>query len=177
MFDDKKMKKIIATLEIGSTLCLMGCRSDEPYHVSIGSSVITYEANSLRGMIGYQDLTNLKIMTLKQNEELKDRLIVIQKYVDESFFEPDTNVIQYIDLETGVAIKEYHYTQNETPVMTIGEDIEIIKEQDISFYLFQLDHIQAQYNVKDIVKIYHDEIIPSIEVDSVKQEVLEKYVR
>lgn len=139
---NKKIKSIIAVIGLSTTLSLLGgCgKSDTSTKVLIGNdsnnSELTYEENTLSGKISYNALErgDIRILTFSYDEKyLGPKLMGI--HLDEHFQIIGGGVyytLDYIDLEKSVIQLSYsypnHYSEEEEPVVLIGENFEIEKK-------------------------------------------------
>lgn len=154
----KKLKVLSIGLCVGTTL-LTGCNNKEHF----GTSTISYESKIPQGKIKYDDLSNhLKIVTLEQNEMTNHLLLMknIEEYNYDSIYRYDATT--YVDLKTGTSIIKYT-VNNDKKTWTIGENLNIIEEQDITGYLLQEDFIKKEYDVNEIITFFEESILPTLD--------------
>lgn len=152
MLDNKKLKVALATLGIGGTLFFSGC-DDDIYRISVGRSIITYDAEEISGSITYADLENIKIVTFEKNNVIEKRLMVLHKGISGNLLTSDP-YIQYIDLENREIVLEKTIAKEEQII--IGEDITIIEEQGLELPLIEADQFKPKYEINEIISFYHN---------------------
>lgn len=154
----KRLKLLSASLCLGTAL-LTGCGNKQYF----GSSKISYENETPEGKIKYNDLSNcLKIVTLEQNEMFKSLLLM--KTISRYNGNQDYDTYTYVDLKTGTAIIKYTIKcgGNETKWI-VGENLNIIEEQDITGYLLKEEFIKNEYDVNEVITFFEESILPTLD--------------
>lgn len=154
----KKLKVLSAGLCLGTTL-LTGCGNKEHF----GTSTISYENEIPEGKIKYNDLSNcLKIVTLEQNEMTNHLLLM--KEIDKYNRHQTYCTFTYVDLKTGTSIIKYSINNgNDEKTWVVGENLNIVEEQDITGYLLQEEFIKKEYDVNEIIVFFEESILPTLD--------------
>ncbi|MBR1376875.1 MAG: hypothetical protein IJ565_03575 [Bacilli bacterium] len=143
----KKLKVGLAAITLGSAI-LIGCHKDENF------TNYSKDENGdllIEGTYTYDYLDNIKIVTFKQDDIEFTRLVVC-KTIKPLPFETE---ISYIDVMSGVVL----YEKN----TLIGKDLEIVSEKKITPYLYENDMISKTYDINDIIKLYNEKILPTLD--------------
>ena len=92
----------------------------------------------------------VKIVSFKQNDILKIKLLKVVKYGKDNYYNAE-----YTDIETGTIVKRI-----KNGVCITGENTEILDEEKVSDYLDKLGYDKNKYDVNELFYIYRNEIIP-----------------
>lgn len=155
----KKLKLLSASLCLGAAL-LTGCGNKQYF----GSSKISYESETPEGKIKYDDLSNcLKIVTLEQNE-MSNHLLLMKETLRKSTSGYHINTeYSYVDLKTGTTIIKYKVSNDGEKTWGVGENLNIVEEQDITGYLLKENYIKNEYDVNEVITFFEESILPTLD--------------
>lgn len=155
----KKLRILSAGLCLSAAL-LTGCDDKEKFC----PSEINYEDENPVGKIKYEDLSNCgRIVTIEHNEMKIHLLLIKEKNISCGIIEPEFEEFIYYDLKTGVKIIRYkHYCGTDITSWIVGEDLNIIDDQDITGYLLESNFIKKEYEVDEVLKFFEENILPTL---------------
>ena len=165
------MKKYVILSGMLSSLTavsLTGCgEQDNTYRVAKTNIEITYENDEVvSGKVPYDDINgHIKVVILEQNGTIQPFLMIREKKA----YASDGTTLSYIDLEHGRTLIKYHWINPYIDVekykpdsIPIGKSITILEEQKFYGYLFGLGEIRTEFDVSELIEIYHSEVEPEL---------------
>jgi len=162
--------KVAAASLCLSAILVTGCGNEaenkNEISFDINSQCISYETGVPTGIISYEYLNNyIKIITLEHGDIEKTILMLkeVTNYAGGRYSEPYSG-LEYIDLKTGTTIIKYYYDgkyANENSYV-IGENLNIVAEQDITGYLLSENFIKKEYNIEEVITFFEETIKPTL---------------
>ena len=166
-----KNNEIINLRVLGASLCLSailltGCGEEK---ILVGSSAIIVEEGTTTGSISYENLSNyVKVVNFQQNELNFTRLMIKEESYITVMYGRSHSKVQYKDLETGATFIEYrdYAYADESIDWSVGENIVIINEVNITSYLLSTDFVKKEYTVEELLTFFYEKILPTLENDN-----------
>ena len=75
---------------------------------------------------------------------------------------------KYFDLKTGACMIDYldYYNQDNVISWNNGEGLNIINEENISFYLVSENFVQKEYTIEEVISFFEEKILPTVETEN-----------
>ena len=158
--NEKKRLRTIAICMGMSVISICGCQKKDSYKINIGNSKIIYEEGNINGNVSYEDIEELKIVTIKQGDTTFKKCMIVYKecYGGTRSFNVRYDIYNYIDIETGVTLLKLKDTGVEEYTILLGEELEIIEEQNFFDFFFDPQNIQREYDINELLTYFHEEI-------------------